>query len=108
MCGDELPAWRRVIQNICRLIKPGGWLMLSVASQLRLFRRYAESLPWGPAPKVNRPRIEAALKNAGMDAASMQLKLLRAPQSRGYKGTYLVLAQKLPGTDPKSDREQWA
>jgi uncharacterized protein len=100
--------WRRIIRNICGLIKPGGWLMLSVASRLRLFRRYAESLPWGPAPKVNRPRIEAALKDAGIDAASVQLKLLRAPQRRGYKGTYLVFARKLPGMDPKSEPGQWA
>ena len=89
----NIQEWNEVIKNICCLIKPGGSLLLSVATELTLYRVYNSEVPAKPSPNITPELVQARLQDVGMN---VKMEFLKAPFGRPYAGTILVFAQKLP------------
>ena len=93
--------WSRVLANVTSLVKPGGWLLLSVAAELSIYRTYDPSVVAKRSPNVTRRLVETTLTALGFVADSWTLEMIEAPEDRPYSRTCVVFAQ-LPSRTTRS------
>ncbi|MEM9484230.1 MAG: guanitoxin biosynthesis pre-guanitoxin forming N-methyltransferase GntF [Cyanobacteria bacterium P01_F01_bin.116] len=86
--------WQAAIANLASLVKPDGFFLLSVCSDLNRFRQYADQKPVQSAPNIDIQIVINTLEAVGMDLSTLWLEEIPAPADRPYSSTILVSVQK--------------
>lgn len=82
--------WADAVTHACSLLAPGGHLLMSVATELTLWREFVPGEPPHLSADVSIEDAAPALRRAGMDVERSRLELLPAPPGRPYAATLLV------------------
>ncbi|NEQ55247.1 MAG: hypothetical protein F6K11_34855 [Leptolyngbya sp. SIO3F4] len=86
--------WQAAIANLASLVKPDGFFLLSVCSNLNRFRQYADQQPAQSAPNIDVQVVTSTLEAVGMNPSTLWLEEIPAQADRPYSSTLLVSVQK--------------
>jgi|GEM_PF-4869297 len=86
--------WLQVIQNIFSLIKPQGWLLISVPADLNFGDWLYGKEPPKAAPKLTPMYVQNCLQGIGMNMESLKLEIIPALSDRPYSNTIVLSIQK--------------
>ncbi|SMF64390.1 guanitoxin biosynthesis pre-guanitoxin forming N-methyltransferase GntF [Pseudobacteriovorax antillogorgiicola] len=91
--SDSVSTWEGVIRNIWTLVRPGGWLLLSVSAGLKRFRQYADQEPCTSSPQIDKRSVLKCIETLP-GAGKADWEYLPAPHDRPYEGTVLLAVQR--------------
>ncbi|MGK5092587.1 guanitoxin biosynthesis pre-guanitoxin forming N-methyltransferase GntF [Deltaproteobacteria bacterium TL4] len=86
--------WKQVAQNMIRLVRPGGWLLLSLSTHLEFKNWVYDTEPAIPPVPISIDWIKPCLFECGINPKDFQYEYLPAPDGRPYAGTLMIIARK--------------
>ncbi len=90
--AKSVPEWVQIMRNISTLVRPGGWLLISVLTGTS---GYIVGQNCFPCVDLSDEDIYRGYMAAGYDPDTFRLEKLDAPGQRGYSGVASATARKL-------------
>ena len=105
-CADSIVSskkeWENAMENMFRLVKPGGWVILSA---LRNTIKYKVGNTYFPSANVNERDMHRVLLKNGFDSQTINVKIIPAFDwvKEGIKSLMILKARKKYGTHKKKN-----
>ena len=91
VAATNVREWQQVLQNVTTIIRPGGWLMLSVTTGART---YEVGDVIFECVNLTRDDVRNGLISAGYQDKSIILKTYEVEHEREYSGIIMALARR--------------
>lgn len=92
---NNIEEWYQAIENICRMIKPGGYFLFSASLNLQIYRTYNDRNPSKPSLDITAEDVRRGFKKAGFNIQTMKMEHITAPPERPYSGSMLAFCRKV-------------
>jgi hypothetical protein len=91
VAATSVQEWKRVLGNVTNIVRPGGWLMLSVTTGARTYEVGDVTFK---CVNLTRNDIQSGLLETGYREESLILETYRVEHEREYSGMIMALARR--------------
>lgn len=91
VAASTVAEWQQIIRNITTLVKPGGWLLISLITGTTAYRIGHSHFS---CVSLTKEDVQQGYREAGYDPATFQLEELIIPSRHEYGGVISAVARK--------------